>query len=515
LHSSDQKDSVALDAPARTATAPSGAHIPARVILVTSTTGYQTRAFLEAAAAIGVDVRIASDRCFQLDNPWGDRAIPVRFHQPEISAQRVAESEGQGAGSPPGRETVPPAVGQADASQRRTVAGSLNEERLASAPTGSLAVFALGDSATVTAAAVARRLGLRYNSIESTRIARNKYAFRCALRDAQIRGPQFVRFEIGENPWSVATRAHRELDFPCVLKPLVLSGSRGVVRADDEAGFIAAWERIRALLASPGVRQLRDPGAAVVLVEQFIPGREFALEAVLENGELWPLAIFDKPDPLDGPFFEETIYVTPSRLGDGAQQALVAAVQEAVAAIGLRWGPVHAEVRLNERGAYVLEVAARPIGGLCARVLRFSDRRAESATVRAQTANQCGVAPGLHEVRCDSISLDAVLLRHALGEHPRAFVREDLARAVMMIPIERGGILAGVEGVERALKVPGITGIEITAKPDQRLVPLPEGASYLGFIFAAATAPADAEAAVRRAHACLEVHLAPSLPVIG
>jgi biotin carboxylase len=253
--------------------------------------------------------------------------------------------------------------------------------------------------------------------------------------------------------------------------------------------FATAFDRLRRLLGSTEVRELRDPGSDVIQIEEYIPGPEYALEGILENGVLRPLAIFDKPDPMDGPFFEETIYVTPSRLGAAALRQIEAAVAAAAAALGLQHGPIHAECRVNGRGVFVLEVAARPIGGLCAKALRFE---------------RAGISIGFEEL----------LLRHALGEPTGDWHREQCASAVMMIPIPRSGVYRCVDGVETARHVPHVEEIAITAKPDQQLLALPEGASYLGFIFARAEAPAFAERAVREAHARLRFTIDPLIAVL-
>ena len=282
------------------------------------------------------------------------------------------------------------------------------------------------------------------------------------------------------------------LSYPCVVKPVALSGSRGVMRADDPASFAIALERLRALLRSPEVRAERNEAHATALVEGFIPGREYAVEALLHHGVLHVLAIFDKPEPLDGPFFEETIYVTPSSSPADLRRRIVQAVGDAATAIGLYHGPVHAECRVNDEGVFVLEVAARPIGGLCARALNFSAIRSPQSAIR----------------------LEELLLRHALGEAPGAWRRECDASGVMMIPIPRRGILRGVDGVDAARAVPDIDEIRITAKPDQLLVPLPEGASYLGFIFARASSGSAVEQALRAAQARLTFAIDPEVPLL-
>jgi hypothetical protein len=277
-----------------------------------------------------------------------------------------------------------------------------------------------------------------------------------------------------------------------VLKPVALSGSRGVMRVDDDLALAAAVDRLRAIVESPDVRAERNDAHECALLEGFIPGREYALEGLMHRGALQVLAVFDKPDPLDGPFFEETVYVTPTAAPDGTRAAIVEAVTRAAAAIGLEHGPIHAECRVNPEGVFVLEVAARPIGGLCARALQFLIPNSQSL-----------------------IPLEELLLRHALGENSARYRREDAASGVMMIPIPRRGVFRGVDGVEAARGVPHIVDVQITAKPDQRLLPLPEGASYLGFIFARAGRAADVDAALRAAHARLHFAIDPEFRVLG
>jgi biotin carboxylase len=277
--------------------------------------------------------------------------------------------------------------------------------------------------------------------------------------------------------------------FPVVLKPLALSGSRGVIRADNAEEFEAAFVRLRRLLQEPDIRVERDAAHDQVLVETFVPGREYAVEGVLTQGVFTPFTIFDKPDPLDGPFFEETIYVTPSRASASVQAAIISAVATAARALGLSHGPVHAECRVNDGGVCVLEVAARPIGGLCSRALRFTDRG-------------------------HSRSLEEVLLRHALGESLADVRRESDASGVMMIPIPARGVLRSVHGVDDATAVAGIEDVIVTAKMDAMLTPLPEGHSYLGFIFARDRTPERVEAALREAHGRLRFTIDRELPVM-
>jgi biotin carboxylase len=292
---------------------------------------------------------------------------------------------------------------------------------------------------------------------------------RC-LAGAGVPVPRFRLVSLADDP---AIRAV-EVDYPCVLKPLALSASRGVIRANDAREFVAAFRRIAAILESVEA-PLPDEARRALLVEEFVPGREVALEGLLIGGTLHVLAIFDKPDPLDGPFFEETIYVTPSRLTEPVQAAVAAVARDACSALGLTEGPIHAELRVNERGPFVLEIAARSIGGLCSRTLTFGT----------------------------GLSLEELILCHALGRPLESLEREPRAAGVMMIPIPRAGRLAAVHGTDEAAAIDGIEEVAITMHPGQDVVPLPEGWQYLGFIFARAETPAAVERALRHAHARL------------
>lgn len=340
------------------------------------------------------------------------------------------------------------------------------------------AIVAVDDGATLLAARAAAALGLPQNPPESAEAAQDKGIMRRLMSAAGVPCPVFRRFSLSEDPRTAAA----QVEYPCVVKPLRLSGSRGVIRADDPDQFVGAFLRLKRLLLGEGY----SAEATDILVEDFIPGVEVALEGLLTDGELHVLALFDKPDPLDGPFFEETIYVTPSRLPEGTQAAIANCAARAAASIGLREGPVHAELRVNERGPWMLEIAGRSIGGLCSTILEFGS----------------------------GMCLEELILRHALGREIPTFDRENSAAGVMMIPIPRGGILRGVQGVEEASAVEHIEGVEITAKIGGAVVPLPEGNAYLGFIFARADDPATAEAALREAHGKLTFHITPTLPVM-
>jgi biotin carboxylase len=388
-----------------------------RVLLVAATTGYQTRAFSEVAHRIGFELVLATDRCHVLEDPWRDNAVALRFDEPDEGIEQIV------------------ARGPFDG------------------------IAAVGDRPAYVAALAASRLGLPFSPPPAVLAAKNKFLARQKFRARRLLTPGYQLFK----------HPNGTLHYPCVLKPLGLSGSRGVIRANNAAEFIAAFARIKKIAAEPSV-----------LVEDFIPGHEYALEGIVTRGRLQTLALFDKPDPLDGPFFEETIYVTVPM-----QEAIADTAQRAINALGLTDGPVHAEMRVNDAGVWMLEVAARPIGGLCSRVLRFA-----------------GGKP-----------LEELILRHSVGERIEATL-EPGAHAVMMIPIPRAGIYIGVSGVDDARKVDCIEAVVVTAKQGQEMLPLPEGASYLGFIFARAETPERAVQALRNAHANLNFEFSSTLPIL-
>lgn len=414
-----------------------------RLLILASKLGYQTRGFADAAEKLGVEVIFATDRCHQLDDPWGDHALALHFEKPREAAEEIVRK----------LRTNPPH-----------------------------AVLALGDRPTPTAAYAARALGLRGNPPENVELSRNKLRQREALAKAGVRVPQFFAFKTSDDPGQVAAR----LQFPCVVKPTVLAASQGVIRANNAAEFEWAVLRVRAVLESPDIQAQRETGLDELLAESYIPGAEVALEGLLDKGELRTLAIFDKPDPLEGPYFEETIYVTPSRLPSEMQRAVEECAARSASALGLVTGPVHAEFRVNDEGPWALEIAPRPIGGLCSRALRFGT---------------------------DRISLEELLIRHALGLEGSELGREEDASAVMMIPVPRSGIFEGVDGIEEAEKVSGVTEIRITARLHDYVAAWPDGSSYLGFIFARAKEPAQAESALRAAHAKLQFRFSPRLAV--
>ena len=408
------------------------------LLVVATTTGYQLKMFRDAAQRLGTDISLATDRCHVLDDPWGDHAIPVRFEAPEQSAAAL----GQG--------------------QRFD------------------AVVAIGDRPAYLAALAAERMGILFHRPQAAAAAINKFATRECFRKAGLLVPLYSRLRVDAD----AGRAAEDIQYPCVLKPLGLSTSRGVIRANTPQEFVTAFGRTRRLLETPGIARLKDPALEYIQVETFLPGREFALDGLVTNGHLHVLELFDKPDPLDGPYFQETIYVSPSREPLPVQEAIFKAAQIAVTALGLHQGPIHAEMRVHGGRVWMLEVAPRPIGGLCSKALVFEK----------------------------AASLEELIVRHAFGEDVSGARRRTNAAGVMMIPVHRAGIYQNVHGVDLAEAI--ADELIITAKEGQRVLPLPEGNTYLGFLFAYGETAPGVEERLRRAHQALEFEIAEMLPVL-
>lgn len=407
-----------------------------RVLLLLPSTGYRNRDFLAAAQALDVEIVAAANYCHQLAPSWGlAPMMALHFDRPEQAADAVMREIGR-------------------------------------APD---AVLAVDDSGLELAALLCARLDLPGNRVQAILTLRDKLAFRELLREQGLPCPAFHPLASDADPGALPPG----LEFPVVVKARRLSASRGVIRADDAKDLARAVRRVRTIQA----RADRDAEALGLIVEEFIPGREVALEGILQRGRLTTLALFDKPDPLDGPYFEETLYVTPSRLPPAMQDRVREDTARICRLAGLRDGPVHAELRINETGIWFLEVAARSIGGLCGRVL----------------------------THLLGMRLEALILRQALGA-PVSIERSDQAAGVMMIPIPRRGLYHGVDGLETARAVPDIDEVTISAEPGQLVAPPPEGSSYLGFIFSRAQGPADAEAALREAHRQLRFDIRPEYP---
>ena len=410
---------------------------PPRVLLLLPTSTYRTTAFVEAARRLGAQLTVASERPSTFEAAQPDGLLTLDFQHPERAA---------------------------DAARRFAT-----EHPIAG-------VVAVDDDTAVAQAAIAAALGLSGNPVAAARAARDKHQQRMLMSAAGVAVPQFSLQAIDADPRTLAATTR----YPCVLKPLRLSASRGVIRANNPEEFVAAHTRLKRILAAPEFAGCGE-WAEQFLVEDFVPGPEVALEGLLVSGRLHVLALFDKPDPLDGPFFEETIYVTPSRLPDAAQAAIAACAQEATRALGLLHGPIHAELRWNDHDAWLIELAARPIGGRCSAALRFGA----------------------------DVTLEETVIRHALGMELPALERETDAAGVMMIPVPGAGVLRDVHGIDAAKRVPLIESVEITAHRGQELVPLPEGARYPGFIFARGDSPKAVESALRAAHVKLRFELEP------
>ena len=404
-----------------------------RVMLLIPTASYRTPDFMAAAAKMGLDVVVASDIDQPLADMYPGRWLTLPYHDVELGAHVVA---------------------------RYSDRFPLD------------AVVAVDDPGTVLAARASTELELACNPPAAVLGTRDKSMLRASLDKAGVLSPAWrvVRFE--DDVAEVAA----EIEYPVVVKPLGLNGSRGVMRANNAAAFVRAVGRLQRLLSSKGAAEECGDLADRYLVEGYIPGTEVALEGLLRDGELHTLALFDKPDPLEGPFFEETIYVTPSRLPEDRQLEVSETAQAAAAALGLREGPLHAELRLNDEGAWPVDVAARTIGGLCARTLRFGA----------------------------GMSLEEIVLRHAVGAPLETLNREGRAAGVMMMPIVGRGRVREIRGLDEAAAVPLIESIEMEVRVGEMLIPLPEGADYPGFIFARGEQPEAVEAALREAWSKIE-----------
>jgi phosphoribosylamine-glycine ligase len=409
-----------------------------RILLLLPTTTYRTEAFLAAAGQMDVEVTVGSEKPNMLARLNPTALLTLDLHDPQQAARQVV-----------------------DFAAKHPIA----------------AVVAVDDQVTVAAAAICQALSLRQNSVESVLAAGNKHRMRELFQQAGVPSPGFQLCRLDDDLEQLAGQLH----YPCVVKPLELSGSRGVIRADDEPEFVRAVGRLAKILDADSEKHETVSRASHFLTEDFIDGPEVAVEGLLSGGRLRVLALFDKPDPLDGPFFEETIYVTPSRLPSDVQKQIADCTSQAVQALGLTEGPIHAELRLGKDGPSVIEVNARSIGGQCSRTLKFGT----------------------------GISLEELIIRHALENRESRVESRELEEigtpsGVMMIPIPRAGTLCEVHGVDDAESVANIERVSISAHVGQQLVPLPEGSLYLGFLFARASSVAAVEAALREAHARLQ-----------
>lgn len=401
-----------------------------RVLLVVPTQSYRVADFLRAADALGLEVVVASEHAQVLAPALGDRTLAVDLGDLERGGDQI-------------------------------------EAYSARFPLA--AILAVDQAGVALACAASARLGLRHNSLDAVLAAADKIEQRQRFLRARVAQPDFRILAPGEAP----CRAAAALGYPCVLKPPCLSGSQGVIRVDDEQGAVAAAQRIRGILEQAG-QDTESP----LLVERFVPGGEVAVEGLLSSGTLNALAIFDKPEPMAGPYFEETLLVTPSRLPASLQKRILALAADAVAAIGLTEGPVHIEIRSDGHALWLIELAARSIGGYCSRALHFS---------------------GGHK-------LETLILEQALNGRVSK-PRPTRASGVMMLPIPRQGVLRAVHGRDRASATPGITALNITVPIGDFVAPPPEGSRYLGFMFAEGSTPHEVETALRDAFGRLRIEV--------
>ena len=409
-----------------------------RILLIAPHNSYRIAPYIQAAQNLKLDILVVSQGKYSLVSEVA-AGVHVDFQNMELALQKIKE-----------------------AIQKYPVSG----------------VIGTDDLTVSLASQIGESLDLAHNPPEAALLSRRKDLARAHLKTAGLSSvPEHIRIPLAQH-----IEQAENIQFPCVVKPVSLSGSRGVIRADNSQQFNDACERISGMLSKE--QQLPEEERDYILVEEFISGPEFAVEGLLSNGQLQVLALFDKPDPLEGPYFEETYYITPSRLEPRLQDRIIRCVSDACHAYGLLEGPVHAEVRLKDEAPWIMEVAARTIGGQCARLIELGT----------------------------GYPLEEMVLLHAVG-NPLPVRNDQGAAGVLMIPIPRAGILRRVEGLMQALDVPFIEDIEISIREGYELVPLPEGSSYLGFIFASAPTPDKVEKALRKAHGYLKIITAPVLSV--
>lgn len=408
------------------------------ILLLLPTSTYRAEAFLEAARRLNISVTIGCEDRGRWEPLSSVNVMLLDFQNPRVCQDRVAQL----------MKTQP-------------LDGIIGVE----------------DNTAVLAASLAALFGLPHHSPEAASAARNKLIMRTRLQALQIRIPHFKAFSIYLDPKRIA----HDIQYPCVVKPLILSASCGVIRADNPESFCQAFTRVRNLLIHLGLTQ-KEKAAQRLLVEDFISGTEVAVEGILTKGNLNVLALFDKPDPLEGPFFEETIYITPSRLPTEIQDQIAETLEQAARALGLTDGPVHGELRINTSGVWVIELAGRSIGGRCSQTLQFGS----------------------------GMTLEELILRHALRLEVPHYEREKQAAGVMMLPIKEQGYFQAIHGQAEARNTPGISFLEITAKKGDLLVPLPEGTRYLGFLLAKGPSPEKVEESLREAYSYLKLEISSS-----
>jgi biotin carboxylase len=396
--------------------------MPTAVVLLPSTT-YRAADFVRAAEGLGVDLIVASENPPPFD--MGDRYLQVDCSDPELAAEAIVR------------------IGD-------------------DAPIDG--VVAADDAGVVAAAIAGRKLGVRANDPEAAAATRDKSRQRALLRAAEVPQPRFDMIRPGED----GAEAAAGIGYPLVIKPVDRAAGQGVMRVDDAADLPTATSRARSITGDD----------AALLIEEFMPGVEVALEGLVRDDELTTLALFDKPDAVEGPFFPETILVTPSRLDEAVQAECQRVAAAALTAIGISHGPVHVEMKVDGGLVRVIEVAARSIGGLCSRSLNF----------------------GLL-----GTTLETLIIRNAIGMEKPELRREPTASGVLMIPIPKPGTFTGINGLDRVHDLEHISAIDITATPGSQVQPPPEGDRYLGFIFAKGPDREAVETTLRQARDLVRV----------
>ena len=396
--------------------------MPRAVVVLPSTT-YRASDFVEAAQSLGVDLVVAAEQPPPFE--MGDRYVQIDCSDPHSAADQLT---------------------------------ALGDD----VPLDG--VIAADDSGVLVAALAGTALGLRSNSPQAAAATRDKSLMRRTLAAEEVPQPDFELLD-GERPPDI------DISYPVVVKPVDRSASQGVIRVDRPDALAVAVDRVRKIVGDE---------QAPVLVETYVDGPEIAIEGLLNDGDLTALAIFDKPDTSDGPFFPETIFVTPSRLPDLAQTEARRVAQAATRSLGLSQGPVHIELRIQDGRPKVIEIAARSVGGLCSRSLNF----------------------GLM-----GTSLETLILRNAIGMEKPELRREFHASGVLMIPITRSGLLAEVIGLDQVREIEAVTGLDLTIRLGSEILAPPDGDRYLGFVYANAVSPETVESALRRAMDIIEVRI--------
>ncbi len=414
------------------------AHSSATVLLVAPHNSYRIHAYIEAAERLDINLVVASQGEHSLVSAVSS-GIQIDFNNDAVSLQRIVDAN----------KTCP-----------------------------FDAVITTDDGGVRLAAKMAQVLGLPANDPESSELTRRKDLARIRLKSCDVAIPAFRVVNLLEN----LPKQLQNIHFPVVVKPLAMSGSKGVIRADNQQECTEALARLEKILSVVSDKMEQSHA----LIESYIDGKEVAFEGLLHKGELKQLAIFDKPEPMEGPFFEESYYITPTRLSESEQLLIANRVAEACGAYGLREGPIHAELRVQGDNAFIIEIASRTIGGDCADMLKF------------------GLNMGLEEL----------VLLQALGK-PVDVPALKNSVGVLMIPIPAQGLLRRVEGIHEAKKVAYITDLGISVREGYELVPLPEGSSYLGFIFAKAPTAELVEGALRKAFECLNIRITPSFKILS